>query len=220
MNQQPKPNFRRLTKDVVPTRPCPICCGLIPAGARLCVLCKSDLTWRRHLTIGNSSLALVTALVAVVGSTAQNLVRLIEPEDKLAIDVLSSTSDDLSLRVANQGERSIVLTRLAVRISGPGFLMRHHFAPLDTRDTEVALDPGQRERVTVTQLRGAIHAATGFDRGHKWPDSSSCSLEAKFVGVGGRAIERSFPMDCNGSLSEFLFSRWTTSKIAGPIPAR
>jgi hypothetical protein len=170
------------------------------------------------LTIGTSSLALITALVAVIGSTAQNLVRQFEPDDKLAIDVLASTSDDLSVRLVNQGDRSIVLTRLVVHLSGRGFTMRHYLAPLEHTDVEVVLDPGDKTRARFTQFRGALFAEPGLTLSDRWPDASTCSLEAKFIGAGGLSRERSWLMDCNGSMKEFLSSRWSTSKVAGPIP--
>jgi hypothetical protein len=43
--------------------PCPVCKEPIIGGAKICINCKSDLSWKRYLPIGASTLAMLTALI-------------------------------------------------------------------------------------------------------------------------------------------------------------
>ena len=54
-------------------KPCPICAEQIRFAAKKCVHCSSDLSWRGFVGISNSTLALLTALVAVVSTTVPSL---------------------------------------------------------------------------------------------------------------------------------------------------
>ena len=63
-----------------PTRKvsCPACGERIRACAKVCIACKSDLTWKRLLPVGSTTLAMTTALVAVIATVAPGLKRLAE----------------------------------------------------------------------------------------------------------------------------------------------
>jgi|SRR5579871_4990461 len=65
----------------VPTRLCPICLSPVPVGARICLACKSDLSWRRYLSISNTSLALLTALISVLAASAPVIKSLLTPTE-------------------------------------------------------------------------------------------------------------------------------------------
>jgi hypothetical protein len=55
---------------IVSTKPCRFCCEPIDPRATVCKHCRTDLSIRRYLTLSNTTLALFTALIAVVGTFA------------------------------------------------------------------------------------------------------------------------------------------------------
>jgi hypothetical protein len=52
---------------------CPVCGEEIKLAAKKCIHCDSQLDWRRYLGLSSTTLALVTALLAVAGSTAPTI---------------------------------------------------------------------------------------------------------------------------------------------------
>src|ERR1700739_2428297 len=62
------------------TIPCRVCREPIKEGARKCVHCNSVLDWRGWLGISETALALLVALVSVVGATAPRLVEFLTPK--------------------------------------------------------------------------------------------------------------------------------------------
>jgi hypothetical protein len=61
--------------------PCPICREQIPKGAKKCIKCRSELRWRRYLVFGTTTLALITALISVIVSSAPAIKSLFETKD-------------------------------------------------------------------------------------------------------------------------------------------
>ena len=55
--------------DSVDTKPCPICGELIKSRARKCVHCDSALDWRKFVGLSSTTLAILTALIAVIGQS-------------------------------------------------------------------------------------------------------------------------------------------------------
>jgi predicted nucleic acid-binding Zn ribbon protein len=65
-----------------PTRkPCPVCGEQIAITAKKCVHCGSELNWRRHMSFSTTTLALITALVAVLGAVGPSIKSLFEYRD-------------------------------------------------------------------------------------------------------------------------------------------
>jgi hypothetical protein len=65
----------------VTTKPCPVCGELIKISARKCIHCSSDLDWRRYLGLSSTTLAVLTALIAVIGTVAPTVRTALEPKD-------------------------------------------------------------------------------------------------------------------------------------------
>jgi hypothetical protein len=66
------------TRDLVP---CLRCGESVLVRARICRHCKSDLSWRRHLQLSTTTLALLTALIAVIGTVGPAAKELLLPSD-------------------------------------------------------------------------------------------------------------------------------------------
>jgi hypothetical protein len=69
------------TTEILDTRPCPVCAEPIKGQARKCIHCGSALDWTRYLGISNVTLALLTALVAVIAQAAPVVRSALEPRD-------------------------------------------------------------------------------------------------------------------------------------------
>ena len=88
---------------------CPVCRELINPHARICLHCKSDLTWKRFLPVGSTSLAILTALIAVSAAIAPNIKKLFELQDSAlhaTFLVEEAKRRELVFLVANNGNRS------------------------------------------------------------------------------------------------------------------
>ena len=86
---------------------CPLCRESINPRARICIHCRSDLTWRRYLPIGSTSLAIITAMIAVSAAVAPGIKRLFEVQDSAlhATFLAEDWHHELAFLVANNGNR-------------------------------------------------------------------------------------------------------------------
>ena len=87
---------------------CPMCRAKIARGSKICINCKSDLTWKRFLPVGSTTLAMFTALVAVVATVAPQMKKVFEvPDSKLTAVMMGEGASDgtVSLLVSNDGNR-------------------------------------------------------------------------------------------------------------------
>jgi len=120
--------------DETASKACPICAEKISALAKRCIKCHSDLTWKRYLPLGSTSLALATALVAVLGQTSASIYKIISPRDaKTSLEVFNAVpyrglirSGELSpgyvnVLAANAGQSLGMLNvgRISMSWSGP-----------------------------------------------------------------------------------------------------
>ena len=68
--------------------PCRVCREPIRQGAKKCIHCDSMLDWRGWLGISETALALLVALVSVVGATGPRIVELFTPKaSKLEVNI-------------------------------------------------------------------------------------------------------------------------------------
>jgi hypothetical protein len=187
-------------------RLCPQCAEPISPAAKLCIHCKSDLTWRRHMQVSHTSLALLIALISVVGSVAPTLVKLLTPQDSLNADVVGSSETGLSLFVVNTGSSLAVLEYVALSMTGPEFTMEEIFVPEKTSEPHIV--PGATKTLTVSAAYGGIRALRGFDRGTAWREPLTCRLTLEFAGSGGGLQRSQVPTTCFGPIAKFMDSSW------------
>jgi hypothetical protein len=89
------------------TVPCSVCREPIKHGARKCIHCSSMLDWRGWLGISETALALLVALVSVVGASAPRLVELLTPKSsELRLSIRQVFAQNLELAAWNQGHKS------------------------------------------------------------------------------------------------------------------
>lgn len=99
-------------KIVIQTVPCAMCREPIDPLAKVCKHCKADLTWRRYLPVSSTSLAIATALIAVIAAVAPQIQKLFEtPNSKIRGGLIATIGGDVmwkpgvALLVNNSGLR-------------------------------------------------------------------------------------------------------------------
>jgi len=97
------------------TIPCPVCREPIKEGARKCVHCDSVLDWRGWLGISETALALLVALVSVIGATGPRVVELLTPRSSdLKLSLRQVWGQNLELVGLNQGHRNSQLLSASI----------------------------------------------------------------------------------------------------------
>ena len=133
-----------------PTRKvsCPACGERIRARAKVCIVCKSDLTWKRFLPVGSTTLAMTTALVAVVATVAPGLKRLAETDSpRLDAQFLSEINDsrEISVLAINDGSRlgpiSEVMLTVRWKSANTDGIYVHGFLPSGRPTTPYLIEP-------------------------------------------------------------------------------
>jgi hypothetical protein len=95
---------------------CRVCQEPIRKGARKCIHCNSMLDWHGWLGISETALALLVALVSVVGATAPRVVALLTPQSSnLRLSIRQVFSNNLEVLALNQGHQNSQL--LSAKIS-------------------------------------------------------------------------------------------------------
>jgi hypothetical protein len=84
--------------------PCAVCRESIKQGAKKCIRCGSALDWRRWLGVSETTLALLVALISVIGSTGPRIIELFTYKHSDLRLVLRPTDyQHLQLDAWNQG---------------------------------------------------------------------------------------------------------------------
>jgi hypothetical protein len=99
--------------------PCPRCRELIFSGATICINCKSDLTWRRHLSVSSATLASITALIAVAATLGPQIKSLFAPQDSAITAVMVGQAPlrgAVSMLISNNGTRSGAVSTAVVSV--------------------------------------------------------------------------------------------------------
>ena len=87
-------------------RPCTECKQPIPSGSKICPSCKAPLTWRRFVTVSQTTLALLIALTSVVTTLLNVGVPLLKPSGSAISVLFSSSANDEATFVVKNGGRS------------------------------------------------------------------------------------------------------------------
>jgi hypothetical protein len=91
--------------------PCPVCREPIRKGARKCIHCTSMLDWRGWLGISETALALLVALVSVLGASAPRVAELFTRDySDVRLNYRQVNSQYLELTAWNQGNKNGLLS--------------------------------------------------------------------------------------------------------------
>jgi hypothetical protein len=94
---------------------CKQCKSEIPIDARLCSACNSYQDWRNYIPFSNTALALLTALISVIGATGPELYKVVHtPQSKASITMPSIEGTTLRIIVTNRGDAPALLGKVGV----------------------------------------------------------------------------------------------------------
>ena len=128
------------------THRCPACGEQIWDQATKCRHCGTDFSWRRYLSFSNTTLALITALISVIASSAPAINLLLTPENSTLTSVFSNVStsgETLSMLLSNSGRRTGVVNRVNVAIIYGVNRKEFSIFPTTKDDTAIAIEPGK-----------------------------------------------------------------------------
>lgn len=103
-----------------PTKTCKICASEIPVGAIKCVKCGSFQNYRRYFDFGNTTIALLIALISVIGLAQKNISELyhaffLDPlQPNIVANVEAANRFRLSILIQNSAANRIVLSGTAL----------------------------------------------------------------------------------------------------------
>lgn len=84
---------------------CKQCKSKIPSEASLCPVCKSYQDWRRFITFSNTALALLTALISVLGISASTVYKAVhKPRSEAKLTMPSLDGTTLRIVAVNRGD--------------------------------------------------------------------------------------------------------------------
>jgi hypothetical protein len=100
-------------------RYCRVCAYPMPAGAKKCTKCDTWTT-RRWVTMTQTTLTLLIALFAVLGTLIPQFLKLWSRESETRVAVVSGDSQDLIVAVSNSGSRTSALRTYHVEFVNMG----------------------------------------------------------------------------------------------------
>jgi predicted nucleic acid-binding Zn ribbon protein len=168
---------------------CPICRKPIPNDARKCTECDSYLDWRRFLGVGQTSLALLIALISVISTTAPSFYEWLSADySKLHAETRQVYREKLELFVSNQGNQIGRLVSVSLGATTQSGKM------LNPITLEVAHD-GQILPKAATVVHLTVHPEN-VSQFLSWPfsDIKKCSLTVRLAEY--RELPESNEIDC------------------------
>lgn len=93
---------------------CSTCSSPIPITANKCIHCGSFQNWRKYLDFGNTSIALVLALITVIGVLSEKFINLYQEIFSKDISVIQTISridlEEVSVLFTNTGESRVQIS--------------------------------------------------------------------------------------------------------------
>jgi hypothetical protein len=138
--------------------------------AKLCKTCKSDITWRRHLSVGNTTLALLVALFSVLGTVAPALKSLFAPRPKIQVALIRPGGDgkEVAVFVNNSTARAFAITDVTAHVTNGlsrKSLIRMTFEPSSAASAVVPAGKTNAVSLTLKNFELTRDAARSFQSG-------------------------------------------------------
>ena len=201
------------TKAAVSDRvQCPVCREPIARGARKCINCGADLDWRRYFGLGNTTLALLTALVAVVSASAPEFVKILTPKvSNLSAHYvgINAAGSALSLFVENSGREAGAIEQIdldwsinkggfevgvTLPMPGSGAIF---FGGGKTEGVNVKLDdPRSRPHSASSNSSQLFHSAFIQAQKQSATISGYCSIVPEFTNSDGSRVNPPVDIPC------------------------
>ena len=192
---------------------CRDCRQVVPSGARVCPNCKAFQDWRRFVAIGQTNLALLTAVISVATTfLAVTIPYLKQQGYQIKLFLVSTSETQLSVVVGNTGNEGVLLSLQNLRIGriGNSDLSNSFLADLDHGG--VYVQPGKEEKLVAgfksevsAPLCGYMHQQAFFNGFKEIKDRRGTTDEA-MQGVSDKiACEVGLQETSFNSSREFYF---------------
>jgi predicted nucleic acid-binding Zn ribbon protein len=127
------------------TKHCPVCAEPINSKAWKCIHCQSELgRWRRRLSLSSTVLALIVALVSVLGTTTPPIIEAMKPKKSIAYILQDVTAGGITIVASNVGTRQGIVTTASLS-------MLDMYVSLKMPTSHLILKPGDTAVVNFTQ---------------------------------------------------------------------
>jgi hypothetical protein len=140
------------------TTRCKFCRQMISSKARKCIHCGSDLTWKRHLSIGTTTLAILTALISVSASAIPAIYNSIAADDSeisavYIAPINSRESYNITLLASNSGRKPGAITQASLLLEADVSLVAHLDPESKAKKLEIGI-PLSTERMDPEFIEG------------------------------------------------------------------
>jgi hypothetical protein len=171
---------------------CIVCGNIIPKSAVKCVGCGSFQDWRRYLNFSTTMVALLTALVSVIASSAPTIKNLFEGHDsKLAVAFQGDDGQGgVLFLVSNDGDRpgGIAETTLIVPINHIDY---KYPGQVDERVSDTLISPQQNKQIRIMfDLGAAIKQPSQSDL------TGDCKIDIAGAEFSGKTTPFEFARPC------------------------
>jgi hypothetical protein len=135
----------------------------VPSGARVCPNCKAFQDWRRFIAIGQTNLALLTAVISVATTLLTVAIPFFKQQGyQIELFLDSASETQLSLVVRNTGNEGALLRLQMLRIGNSdfnpfSFVDASNYFQVELDHDGVYVEPGKEEKL-VARFRSQVSA--------------------------------------------------------------
>jgi predicted nucleic acid-binding Zn ribbon protein len=172
---------------------CPVCAEPINKLAWKCIHCQSELgAWRRRLSVSSSVLALLVALVSVVGATAPTIIESLRSKNSVAFILEEATDKKISVFASNVGTRQAVVSTGEISLPNETILLASAKGP-------VIVNPGQTQLLDFVLSDAVFYMPVDLP-----PTKAACPITLRAVDVEGEKFTQ-LTTEC-GRLYPFIYT--------------
>jgi hypothetical protein len=186
------------------TKRCVVCGEPIWVHALKCIHCDTDFTWRRYLAVGNTTLALTTALIAVI-ATSIPAIRIMFTADNSQLSAvfagISASGETISMLLSNGGRRAGAINKITVAVTyGPDPGREFSILPHTKDDAAIFVNPGETKGAEFLFAQAESYwkpeaakndlASLGhFNKGQSPLTDARCEVRVSGVNADGSAYQ-------------------------------
>lgn len=129
---------------------CRDCRQVVPSGARVCPSCKAFQDWRRFVAIGQTNLALLTAIISVATTFFAVAIPFLKQQGyQIELFLVSTSETQLAVVVRNTGNEGVLLSLQDLRIERIGNSDSSNSFHVNLVHDSVYLQPGKEEKLVA-----------------------------------------------------------------------
>lgn len=129
---------------------CRDCRQVVPSGARVCPNCKAFQDWRRFVAIGQTNLALLTAIISVATTFFTVAIPFLKQQGyQIELFLVSTSETQLSVVVRNTGNEGVLLSLRDLRIGRIGNSDLSNSFQVKLDHDGAYLQPGKEEKLVA-----------------------------------------------------------------------